>query len=97
MSSKRQKKQKKKTNSDGLWLINMKQQRGGDIRPNYSSGGTSWGDFGADIRGLLVYIPAAIETGVMSIYSTIKLPGEIAGTLTSDNPPNPNEVHLKGI
>lgn len=88
----------------GFWIVGennqskrVKKQRGGNIRPTYNSGGTSWGNFGSDIYGLVVYIPAAIETGVKTIYSTIKLPGEIAGTLTSDNPPNPNEIRLEGI
>lgn len=85
-----------KQRKTGFWIINHK-QKGGNIRPTYDSGGTDWGDFGSDIGGLITYIPAAIETGVMTIYSTIQLPGEIAGTLTSDNPPNPNEVQLKGL
>jgi len=85
----------KKKRNTGLWLI--EQQRGGDIRPTYDAGGSSWGSFGSNIRGLITYIPAAIETGILTIYSTIKLPGEIAGTLTSDNPPYPNEVSLRGI
>jgi len=95
----------------GLWLLppledvrkkkktlkRGRKQKGGSIRPNYNSGGQSWGDFIPDIIGLVTYIPASINVGVKGIVSTARLPGEIASTLVSENPPNPNEVKLEGL
>lgn len=92
-------KSNKNNQNKGFWLIQSKNknQKGGSIEPSYSSGGTSWGDFGSDIKGLVVYIPAAIETSIKTLESVIELPDQIASTLTSANPPNPNDVQLKGI
>ena len=84
-------KKKKRTSKKG------RTQKGGAIRPNYNRGGEDWGDFGSDIIGLVTYIPASIEVGIKAIWSTAKLPGEIAGTLVNENPPNPNEVKLEGL
>lgn len=95
----------------GLWLLppveevrkvqkkrdRKEKQKGGAIRPNYNRGGESWGDFGSDIMGLVTYIPASIEVGIKAIWSTAKLPGEIASTLVNENPPNPNEIKLEGL
>lgn len=81
--------------STGIWLI-KKRQKGGDIRPEYHYGCS--GNFdctGDNLGGLVTYIPAAIETGVKAIISTIQLPYQIGQTLVSDNPPNPNEIHLQ--
>jgi hypothetical protein len=84
-------KKKKKSHKKG------NKQKGGSIRPTYDRGGERWRDFGSDIMGLVTYIPASIEVGVKAIWSTAKLPGEIASTLVNENPPNPNEIKLEGL